>query len=116
MPHFELLPGTPGLELPDVAHVMIPGRGRKATGEHLARASYNRVDHAAALYVEQNLAERGGRIVCSGYKTPGDMHGELWSPQDTPTETFVGIPESDLMRRELVARGIASSAVYCCPN
>lgn len=97
MKSFEVREGTAGLTLGDIEHVLIPGRGRDATGSSLSQASRMRVLHAFALYVEQRIGDRGGRIVCSGYKTPGDLHGDRWSPADSSDEVFVGVPEADSM-------------------
>ena len=111
MAPFEIRTGTPGLALGEIAHVLIPGRGRDATGRTLSPAGRDRVRQAHALYVAQNLGAKAGRIICSGYKTPTDTNGERWSPPDAPDETFVGVPEADSMRHELLALGTDDSAV-----
>jgi DUF218 domain len=108
---FEIREGTPGLKLDEIGHILIPGRGRDAVGRNLSRASRDRVLQAHALYVARGLAAKDGTIVCSGYKTPGDVHGGDWSPADSPDETFVGIPEADSMRNELLALGIDAAGI-----
>lgn len=107
MDDFLILEGTPGLRLTEVAHLMVPGRGRDASGRGLSRASLARVEHAATLH---HALQPPGKIVCSGYRTPGDHHGGTWSPQASG-ETFTGVPEADSMRRELLIRGIADDTI-----
>jgi uncharacterized SAM-binding protein YcdF (DUF218 family) len=112
MSDFEVREGTPGLTLEDIAHVVIPGGGRDVSGEDLGTRSYARVLQAADLYTHHDLAERGGRIVCSGYKSPADTKGAVWSPGDSPDEIFTGVPEADAMRRKLISLGIASAVIH----
>ncbi|GAA2710112.1 YdcF family protein [Actinoplanes palleronii] len=102
---FEILPGTPGLTLDEVAHVLIPGRGRNAAGDGLTSLSAARVEVAAFLYRDA-VGERGGRVVCSGYRSPVDNKGRRWTTEDAPGEFFQGLPEADAMRRNLAGFGI----------
>lgn len=108
---FEVVPGSPGLTLHDVAHIVVPGAGRRANGNELSPASLDRVRQAAALYREQRFDLRAGRIVCSGYKSPGDTRGAPWSPAESPAESFLGMPEADLMRQALVSWGVDPTVV-----
>src|SRR5882762_4785672 len=111
MSNFELVPGTPGLTLDDVAHIIVPGGGRRRDGDVLSAASLDRVHLAGSVYSRQRLDRRAGRIVCSGYKTPADSRGARWSPADAPTEFFSGIPEADLMRQVLVSLGMRADSI-----
>ena len=104
---FEVLAGTPGLTLGAVAHVLVPGHGRDAAGTGLSPGGADRCRMAAALFP----TPAGGRIVCTGYKSPVDHRGRAWTTPDAPGEVFQGIPEADLMRSWLVAAGIDPAAV-----
>jgi hypothetical protein len=106
MPEFEVLGGTPGLSLGDVGNIMVPGSGRDALGHGISRRSTARVLVAKELY-----AWCGGRIVCSGYKSPADMKGTPWSPGDSPGEVFRGVPEADGMRSVLISLGVAAEVI-----
>jgi hypothetical protein len=103
----EILRGTPGLTLAGVAHVLVPGRGRNAGADGLTPQGAARVGLAAELH--RTLP--GVRIVCSGYKSPVDDKGAPWTTPDAPGETFQGIPEADLMRRELHDQKIPTACV-----
>ena len=108
---YEVLEGTPGLSINDVAHVMLPGRGRDATGNDLSQQTFNRVVIGAELFFDQRLEEKDGVIVCSGNKTPSDRNGERgWHPEDS-NEQFIGVPEADSMRKVLRKLGIADSLI-----
>jgi hypothetical protein len=111
MPEFEVLGGTPGLSLGEVGNIMVPGSGRDAAGDGISRRGRDRVRVAGELYVRCGLAERAGRIVCSGYKSPGDTKGAPWSPGDSPGEVFRGVPEADGMRSVLILMGVAADAI-----
>lgn len=100
-----ILQGTPGVGLSAVAHVLIPGRGRDASGFGLSSAATDRLVVARSVY-ELMVKPNGGRIVCSGYKSPADLKGTSWSPADSPGEVFCGMPEADIMRAELVGMGV----------
>lgn len=108
MTRFDVRPGTPGLTLADVSHVIVPGRGRDATGTGLSTTSRARVDHAGSLYLEAGLT---GRVVCSGYRTPGDLNGGEWLPDGQASEAFVGVPEADSMRRALLELGVPDDVI-----
>jgi hypothetical protein len=107
---FEVLAGTKGLTLADAAHILVPGKGRAPSGFALNSAGLDRVILAKALY-EFHVKAQCGRIVCSGYKSPLDLKGTEWSPSDSPGEIFCGMPEADLMCRELVRLGVPELAV-----
>lgn len=107
---FEVVAGTPGLALAEVAHILIPGRGRDRGGFGITREGLERVTVAKALH-DEVVGARLGRIVCSGYKSPSDLQGDAWSPPDSPDEVFAGMPEADLMRAELVRMGVAENVV-----
>jgi uncharacterized SAM-binding protein YcdF (DUF218 family) len=111
MPEFEVLEGTPGLSLGEIANIMIPGSGRNAVGDDISRRCRDRVLLANALYSRYGLAEKSGRIVCSGYKSPADTKGAPWSPGDSPGEVFNGVPEADGMRATLISLGVAEEAI-----
>ncbi len=102
--------GTPGLDLDQVAHILVPGRGRDAAGFDLTPAAAARVAVAAALFREV-VGERGGRVVCAGYKSPADDKGTPWTTPEAPGETFRGRPEADAMREALINSGLDPSSV-----
>jgi hypothetical protein len=85
---FEVLPGTPGLTLDRVAHVLVPGHGRNHDGSGLTPGGADRCRTALALHLALAVP---GLIVCSGHKSPADRKG--------------GLPEADLMRAWLVSAG-----------
>jgi uncharacterized SAM-binding protein YcdF (DUF218 family) len=107
----ETIMGSGGVSLHDVAHVLVPGRGRDDSATGLSADARDRVTTARTLY---DLAVRPneGRIVCSGYKSPADDKGKNWSSQDAPGEVFRGIPEADMIRTELIRLGVPESDVY----
>jgi hypothetical protein len=115
MTSFTLLEGSPGLRPYEVAHVLLPGRGRNETGDGLSRSGEVRAQCAADFYIEQELDVQGGVVVASGYKTPADKRGDVWSPEDS-SETFRGIPEAYAYRAFLMRRGIASTAIRVEPH
>ena len=96
---FEVLPGTAGLALQEVAHILIPGHGRNSDAAGLTPGGADRCRTALALH--EHLGR--GLIVCSGYKSPVDGKGMTWTASDAPGETFRGVPEADLMRSYLMA-------------
>jgi hypothetical protein len=96
-----VLPGTPGLTLDQVAHVLVPGHGRSADGTGLNPGGADRCRIALALH---NHLGRG-LIVCAGYKSPVDGKGDAWTTPEAPGETFRGVPEADLMRDWLLGAG-----------
>jgi hypothetical protein len=97
----QVLSGTPGLTLDQVAHVLVPGHGRSADGAGLNPGGADRC--RIALAVHRHLGR--GLIVCAGYKSPVDGKGEPWTTPEAPGETFHGVPEADLMRGWLVDAG-----------
>jgi uncharacterized SAM-binding protein YcdF (DUF218 family) len=101
---FEVLPGTRGLALDQVAHILVPGRGRDAAGFDLTPPAAARVAVAGSLFREV-VGAHGGRVVCSGYKSPADDKGSPWTTPDAPGEIFQGRPEADAMRQALIAAG-----------
>ncbi|GIE76144.1 hypothetical protein Aph02nite_20940 [Actinoplanes philippinensis] len=94
---FEVLPGTPGLTLDRVAHVLVPGHGRNEDGSGLTPGGAGRCRTALALH-----ASLPGVIVCAGYKSPADRKGAV---VHTAGETFQGVPEADLMHAWLLSAG-----------
>lgn len=94
-----LAASSPDVLPTDVAHLIIPGRGRSPDGMSLNPVVEGRVDTAAAIYTELGLAEKGGVIVCAAYKTPGDQNGEPWSDGQ---ELFQGKPEAYSMQDRLI--------------
>ena len=109
--NLDVVEGTSSLGLHEIAHILVPGRGRDESGFGLNSAAMSRVMLAYELY---NLAvkERGGRIICSGYKSPADSTGSAWSPADSPDEIFRGMPEADIMRDKLISLGVSSGDVF----
>lgn len=101
---FEVLPGTPGLTLTDVAHVLIPGYGRIDDATALPPGAIERCGTGLALH---RLLD-GGRIVCSGYKSPADSTG---TPLVIDGRVYQGVPEADLMRSWLLTEGAGPSSV-----
>lgn len=111
MPAYETMEGSPGLSINDIAHVMLPGRGRDVTGQKLSGQGLSRAALGAEIFTDKELEKNGGVIVCSGYKTPADTNGEPWFHADNPSESFVGVPEADSLRAALMTFGIASRVV-----
>lgn len=107
---FEVRSGTDGLALCDIKHVLVPGRGRDESGFGLNPAAVDRVVVAQRLF-DYVGRPAGGRIVCSGYKSPVDRRGALWRPDDMSGDTFCGMPEAELMRRELVRLGVPAESI-----
>ena len=83
----EVIEGTKDLLLDDVAHLMVPGRGRDSSGFSLNSDGVNRVATARELY-QSIVAPKHGRIVCSGYKSPVDSMGLVWSRQTLRMRSF----------------------------
>jgi hypothetical protein len=80
---YSIMEGSPGVRPGDVAHILIPGRGRDATGRGLTSDGEERVDAAAAFLRTMTVLD--GVVVCSGYKSPADHAGERWKgPGDEP--------------------------------
>ncbi|MEU4244810.1 ElyC/SanA/YdcF family protein [Actinoplanes sp. NPDC026619] len=107
---FATAPGTKGLQLGDVAHLMVPGRGRDPSGFGLSAAALDRLAVARELY-DQIAGPASGRIVCAGYKSPNDDAGTPWRSGEPPYRVFNGMPEGELMRRQLVSMGVPAAAV-----
>ncbi|MFC4066263.1 YdcF family protein [Actinoplanes subglobosus] len=107
---FEVWPGSAGLVLAEVTHVLVPGRGRAESGFALNPEAIDRVDVAQRLFDEIGR-QAHGRIVCAGYKSPIDRRGTPWRPDGLPGEVYCGMPEADLMRDELVRRGVPAESV-----
>jgi hypothetical protein len=114
--------GTPDIELEDVTHLFVPGRGRGEDGAALNECSEAGAAYAATLYEQLGLEAVGGMVICSGYKTPSDENGDLWQPPQDPEKLWTprqgqnraeyqGIPEAWLLRKQLVERGVGSCAV-----
>jgi len=109
----EYIPSTQDVSLDDIAHIIIPGRGRSVDGMDLSTISATRVDAAAAFYADLRIAEKSGVIICTGYKTPADQNGEPWSDGQ---ETFQGRPEAYSMQARLVGHGIDPSRIVIEPH
>jgi uncharacterized SAM-binding protein YcdF (DUF218 family) len=73
-----VMPGTPGLQLHEVAHILPIGRGRDKTGYWISDFTVARVEYAAMVYNLLGLARVNGRFCCSGGATPFDTNGEPW--------------------------------------
>jgi hypothetical protein len=111
MATFEILDGSIGLTVDEVAHVIVPGRGRNANGDGLSIHSLERADFAATFYLSQQLENSGGIIIPSGYKSPADKSGEVWAPINQKTDVYRGVPEAESMRLLLLKRGIGETAI-----
>jgi uncharacterized SAM-binding protein YcdF (DUF218 family) len=107
----EIADGTANLSLNQVAHVIVPGRGRSSSGFGLSEDAAKRIKVARALY-DLVVKPNGGRIVCSGYKSPADSKGVNWSPPDSPHEVFRGMPEADIMRDKLIDLGVNEQHIF----
>jgi uncharacterized SAM-binding protein YcdF (DUF218 family) len=107
----ETIQGRETLSLHELAHVLVPGRGRDSSGTGLTSDARDRVATAQVLY-DLVVRPNEGRIICSGYKSPADTKGESWSPADAREDVFRGIPEAEIMRTELINLGIPESDVY----
>src|SRR5882757_10519713 len=115
----QTIEGSPGLQLTEVGHLMVPGGGRNNDGMGLSEVSAARTEYAATIDDALRLAEGENQdmsvVVCSGYKTPGDTNGKAWTPS-SPGEPvqkvwYQGIPEAYSMRRLLIGRGIAPERI-----
>lgn len=60
---FDLVVGSLGLLPDEIAHVMIPGRGRSADGMDLSSKSNDRVQTAGDFYEAAELEQKNGVIV-----------------------------------------------------
>ncbi len=97
---FEMMEGSPGINLTDAIDIMVPGRGRSPDGMGLSPYSATRVVHAAKFYVHYGLAARSGLFAMSGNKTPGDTTIRQWSSEaidETPQYFETGKPEAYAM-------------------
>lgn len=104
------MPGTAGLSLRDIHSVLLPGRGRAKGGRALTLQGTARVKLGTMMLADRDLP-RLSRVVCSGYKSPADLDGDCWVEEDSQ-EAFVGIPEADLMRTELLSLGVTADQIY----
>lgn len=102
-----MVPGTAGLTLGEVAHVLVPGHGRDLDATGLNPGGIERCRLAAELH-GSGLT---GRIVCAGYKSPIDGKGRPWTTPEAPGESFQGVPEADLMRSWLLAAGVPEAVI-----
>ena len=107
---FRTIAGTDGLGLDSVAHVLVPGRGRDGTGFGLNAGGLDRVTVAKALF-DRVVRRAHGLVVCSGYKSPVDSKGTPWHFDDAPERTYRGVPEAELMRRELLRQGVPAESI-----
>jgi hypothetical protein len=107
---FRTVAGTDGLGFDSVVHVLVPGRGRDHTGFGLNAGALDRVAVAKALF-DRVVQRAHGRVVCSGYKSPMDFQGAPWHSDDAPQRTYRGVPEAELMRRELLRQGVPADVV-----
>lgn len=112
MSEFIIAEGSPGLRLDEVVHTMVPGRERSSSPDGLSQPGHDRLVHGVEFYQfqRQRLAEKIGLFVCSGYKTPRDVSGELWTPEDSDEE-FIGRPEADSMAKLAISLGLDPGAV-----
>ncbi|MFC4064063.1 YdcF family protein [Actinoplanes subglobosus] len=101
---FEVMPGTPGLALDQVAHVLVPGHGRNHDASGLNPGGADRCRIALDLHTFLGR----GVIVCSGYKSPADRKGVV---VHLAGKAFRGVPEADLMHAWLLAAGAAPEAL-----
>lgn len=99
--------GTKGLRPKSNQHILIPGRGRANNGTELSSAGLARVRYAAKLYYLYGLDKKGGVIVVCGYKSPGDNLGV----PDIFAKGYVGVPEADLMKQQLLLEGISENVI-----
>jgi hypothetical protein len=97
---FQTIEGTAGIRDTDVAHLILPGRGRGLDGMSITSIGEQRVATAAEFYIGHMLLDQGGVVVCSGYKTPSDNLGEPWRDQNGIE--YMGIPESYSMKSSLI--------------
>jgi hypothetical protein len=105
----ETIPGTPGVAIDDVTQLLVPGRGRDPTGMGLSPESAARYAFAAAFFREHKLLERGGTIVCVGYKTPRDHSGEPWT--DPEGTVYQGVPEAISGAQLLIEEGVPKECI-----
>jgi uncharacterized SAM-binding protein YcdF (DUF218 family) len=109
--NLDIVEGTNNLDLRDIAHVLVPGRGRDESGFGLTHQTADRIAVAQVLY-NMVVKPSGGRVVCSGYKSPIDRKGATWSPTDSPDEIFCGMPEADIMRDGLISLGVSKRDIF----
>lgn len=99
--------GAEGIALAGVAHLLVPGRGRDASGHRLTSTAELRVREAARVFKTLRLSDKGGVIVVCGYKSPGDQSGKI----DEFMKGYFGTPEADLMAKRLIQLGIPEMAI-----
>ncbi|MDB5164848.1 MAG: hypothetical protein JWL89_474 [Candidatus Saccharibacteria bacterium] len=109
-PACELMEGSPGIRVDELAHLLIPGRYRSEDGMGLHPISEQRVVTAADFYVDQYLGASSGIIVCSGYKNPGDNRAAM-SWRDEEGNEYDGVPESYGMRASLLEKDIPAKNI-----
>lgn len=112
---FKTIEGTPELDLSEVRTIFVPGRGRSADGMNLSQRAIERVDTAAQLY---HALDQVTYVAVSGYKTPAENKGELWSCHDNPQpdEMYIGVPEAYSARAMLLERGVPDYHIAVEPN
>jgi hypothetical protein len=86
---YQFIEGTPGVAEVDIQHLIIPGRFRGPNGLGISEITRQRVDTAAAFFIDHVL---DGFIICSGYKNPADHDGQPW--RDELGAEFEGQPEA----------------------
>lgn len=88
-------------------YILVPGRGRGPDGDSLSSMAAARAVEAARIFKQTSVAEKGGYIITSGYKSPADKSGE----PDTFLRGYVGTPEADLLKDVIVAAGVPGQYV-----
>jgi hypothetical protein len=102
---FNVYSGPSNIVLAEAAHILIPGRGRDATGQGLSQHSIDRNEMAAGLYLALHPELIAGidpdidygNVVPSGYKTPGDNNGleiVLFDEETGSYNIYRGNPEA----------------------
>ena len=90
---FKVIEGPNAVRLEDVAHAQILGRGRVDNGMDIDPRCVPRVNTGAAFY-HQNMANGTGSVLCSGYKTPADKDGGIWTASNENGLFLQGLNES----------------------
>lgn len=91
----------------EIRYILVPGRGRGSDGASLTIAAKIRALEAVHVFNKLNLEQKGGIIITCGYKSPADRAGK----NDEFLQGYIGVPEADLLRDVIVAKGIPSDCV-----
>ena len=106
---FEVVRGNVDIGLSEVAHILVPGRGRNSDGSDVSTTSRHILDVVVRVWPQ--VRHNNGLVVCSGYKTPYDLNGRLWEADGDSGLIYTGTPEAVSMARILQSRGIPKERI-----